>query len=116
MTEEIINAIARVPGVRVAARTSSFSFKGKPIDIALVGERLNVATVLEGNVRRAGGGSVSTTQLISVTDGYQLWSERYDRRLDDIFAIQDDIARSIVEQLRVTLAGSSDRSSRSSRN
>jgi len=108
MTEEIINAIAHLPGVRVAARTSSFSFKGKPIDIALVGERLNVATVLEGSVRRAGGRVRITTQLISVADGYQLWSERYDRSFDDIFAIQDDIARSIVEQLRVTLAGSSD--------
>jgi serine/threonine protein kinase/tetratricopeptide (TPR) repeat protein len=108
ITEEIINAIARLPGVRVAARTSSFSFKGKPIDIALVGERLNVATVLEGSVRRAGGRVRITTQLISVIDGYQLWSERYDRGFDDIFAIQDDIARSIVEHLRVTLAGSSD--------
>ena len=107
MTEQIINAIAQLPGVRVAARTSSFSFKGKPIDIALVGERLNVATVLEGSVRRAGGRVRIITQLISVADGYQLWSDSYDRSFDDIFAIQDDIARSIVERLRVPLTGSS---------
>jgi len=108
MTEEIINALAHLPGVRVAARTSSFSFKGKAIDIALVGARLNVATVLEGSVRRAGGRIRVTTQLINATDGYQLWSERYDRSFDDIFAIQDDIARSIVEHLRVALTGSAD--------
>jgi len=95
--------------VRVAARTSCFSFKGKAIDIAAVGEKLNVATVLEGSVRRAAGRVRVTTQLISVADGYQLWSERYDRGFDDIFAIQDDIARAIVEQLRITLGGSPDR-------
>jgi eukaryotic-like serine/threonine-protein kinase len=109
MTEAIINAIAHLPGVRVAARTSSLSFKGKPVSVALVGERLNVAAVLEGSVRRAGGRVRITAQLVNVADGFQLWSERYDRSFDDIFAIQDDIARSIVEQLRVTLTGSSDR-------
>jgi len=108
ITEEIINAISKIPGIRAVARTSCFSFKGKAIDIGLVGERLNVATVLEGSVRRSGGRIRVTTQLINVADGYQLWSERYDRGFDDIFTIQDDIARSIVEHLRVTLAGSSE--------
>jgi serine/threonine-protein kinase len=108
VTEEIINALARLPAVRVAARTSCFSFKGQATDIAAVGEKLNVATVLEGSVRRAAGRVRVTTQLISVADGYQLWSERYDRGFDDIFAIQDDIARAIVEQLRITLAGPPD--------
>jgi serine/threonine protein kinase len=109
MTEEIINAIAHLPGLRVAARTSSLSLKGKDISIAQIGKELNVATVLEGSVRRAGGRIRITARLISVVGGYQLWSERYDRSFEDVFAIQDDIARAIVEKLRVALARSDDR-------
>ncbi len=105
ITEEIINALTRVEGLRVAARTSSFSFKGKSADIAEVGAKLNVNTVLEGSVRRAGDRLRVTAQLIEVASGYHLWSERFDRKLDDIFAIQDEIAEAIAHKLELTLAG-----------
>jgi eukaryotic-like serine/threonine-protein kinase len=110
MTEEIINALAHLPGVHVAARTSSFAFKGKQIDIADIGAKLKVAHVLEGSVRRAGKRLRITAQLITVADGFQLWSERYDRDLEDVFAIQDEIARAIAEQLKVQLAAPSEQS------
>jgi serine/threonine protein kinase len=103
ISEEIINAMAQLPGLRVAARTSSFSFKGKGADLRSIGDQLGVATVLEGSVRRAGGRIRITAQLIKVTDGYHLWSERYDRELTDVFAIQDEIASAIAEKLKVTL-------------
>jgi serine/threonine-protein kinase len=103
MAEEIINALAQVPGLRVAARTSAFAFKGKSQDLRAVGEKLNVSTVLEGSVRRAGNRVRITAQLINVNDGYRLWSERYDRELVDIFAIQDEIATAIASRLAVTL-------------
>jgi adenylate cyclase len=103
IAEEIINALTRVKALRVASRTSSFSFKGKSKDIGEVGRKLKVQTVLEGSVRKAGDRLRVTAQLINVGDGYHLWSERYDRQLEDVFAIQDEIAENIVRALRVVL-------------
>jgi adenylate cyclase len=103
ITEEIINVLSQIEGLRVAARTSSFFFKGKQTDLRQIGEQLNVRTVLEGSVRKAGEHLRITAQLVNVADGYHLWSERYDRELKDIFAIQDEIARSIAGRLRLTL-------------
>jgi adenylate cyclase len=108
IAEEILNALTPLKGLRVAARTSAFSFKGKSDDLRTIGEKLTVTTVLEGSVRRAGDRVRITTQLSDVQNGYQLWSERYDRELKDIFDIQDEIAKAIVEKLRVTLAGLKD--------
>jgi serine/threonine-protein kinase len=105
MAEEIISALAQVPGLRVAARTSTFSFKGKNTDLRAIGEKLNVGTVLEGSVRKAGNRVRITAQLINVDDGHHLWSERYDRELTDIFAIQDEIATAIASRLAVALRG-----------
>src|SRR5207302_7910595 len=90
-----------------AARTSAFSFKGKQTTIAEIGQALNVATVLEGSIRMAGNRIRISVQLVKVADGYQLWSETYDRTMDDIFAVQDEIAQSVVEELRVRLLGES---------
>ena len=104
IAEEIINALSKVQALRVASRTSSFAFKGKNQDIRQVGEQLNVGTVLEGSVRKAGTKLRVTAQLVNVTDGYHLWSERYDRELQDVFAIQDEIAGNIVKALRVVLS------------
>jgi serine/threonine protein kinase len=104
VTEDIINALTQVDGLYVAARTSSFAFKGKSAAIPEIGAALRVNTVLEGSVRRFGKRLRITTQLIDVGDGYHLWSERYDRELDDIFAIQDDIAVNIAQKLRIALA------------
>jgi serine/threonine-protein kinase len=103
VTEEVINALAQLPNLHVAARTSSFAFKGKPEDLRAIGERLGVSTVLEGSIRRAGNRLRITAQLINAVDGYHLWSERYDREMDDVFAVQDEIARAITARLRVTL-------------
>ncbi len=105
LSEELINALARLPGLRVAARTSAFRFRGREVDIREIGRQLNVATVLEGSVRRAGTRLRITAQLLNVADGYHLWSDRYDRELEDVFAIQDDIATSIVRTLEPTLLG-----------
>ena len=104
IAEEIINALAQLPGLQVAARTSSFAFKGKSADIAEVGAKLKVATVLDGSVRKAGNRVRITAQLVNVSDGYHLWSERYDSELDDVFAIQDHIARAIAQRFEVMLA------------
>ncbi len=104
ITEEIINALAQIEGVRVVARTSAFSFKGKQINLRTVGESLKVTTVLEGSVRKSGDRVRIMAQLISVSDGYHLWSERYDRELKDIFDLQDEIARTIANRLKVSLA------------
>jgi len=104
IAEEIINALAQLPGLHVAARTSSFAFKSKAADIAEVGAKLKVATVLDGSVRKAGNRVRITAQLVSVSDGYHLWSERYDSELDDVFAIQDHIARAIAQRFEVMLA------------
>jgi serine/threonine-protein kinase len=103
ITEEIIGALTPVRGLKVAARASAFSFKGKNDDLATIGHKLGVRHVLQGSVRRAGNRVRITAQLMSARDGIQLWSERFDRDLDDIFAIQDEIARKIVEHLEVTL-------------
>ncbi len=100
LTEELLNVLGRVEGLRVAARTSSFSFKGKTPEIAEVGAKLNVSTILEGSVRKAGNRVRITIQLVNVEDGFHLWSQNYDRQLDDIFAVQDDIARSVAEALK----------------
>jgi serine/threonine-protein kinase len=105
IAEEILNALASLEGLRVAARTSAFSFKGKSVDLRTIGEKLNVTTVLEGSMRRAGDRVRITVQLSDVASGFQLWSERYDRELKDIFDVQDEIAKAIAERLRVTLAG-----------
>jgi serine/threonine-protein kinase len=105
ITEEIINALAQIPELRVVARTSAFSFKGKQIDLRTVGESLNVTTILEGSVRKSGNRLRITAQLINVADGYHLWSERYDRELQDIFEVQDEISKTIASRLKVTLRG-----------
>jgi eukaryotic-like serine/threonine-protein kinase len=103
MAEELISALSRVKGLAVVSRTSAFQFKGSSIDVREIGERLDVQTVLEGSVRRAGNRLRISAQLINVSDGYHVWSERFDRTIDDVFLIQDEIARSITESLRVTL-------------
>lgn len=103
MTEEIINALMKIDNLRVAARTSSFAFKGRDEDIRAIGERLGVRAILEGSVRQAAGKLRVMVQLINTADGYQLWSERYDRSLEDVFAVQDEIARAIAETLEVRL-------------
>ena len=108
MAEEIINALTKLEGLRVTARSSAFSFKGKQQDVGEIGRRLRVATVLEGSVRRSGKRIRVTAQLVSVAGGHHLWSERYDREMADVFAIQDDISRSIVDMLKVTLLGAQD--------
>jgi TolB-like protein/predicted Ser/Thr protein kinase/Flp pilus assembly protein TadD len=105
LAEEIINALTKVPGLRVPARTSSFVYRGKEMDVGEIGARLKVGHVLEGSVRRAGERIRVTAQLINVADGYHLWSERYDRELSDVFAIQDEIARAVVDKLSVELVG-----------
>jgi TolB-like protein/Tfp pilus assembly protein PilF len=105
ITEEIINVLSQIEGLHVAARTSSFFFKDKHVDMRLIGEQLNVRAVVEGSVRKAGDRLRITAQLVNVADGYHLWSERYDRELRDVFAIQDEIARSIAERLKLTLQG-----------
>jgi serine/threonine protein kinase/tetratricopeptide (TPR) repeat protein len=104
VAEEIINALSKVQALHVAARTSAFAFKGKNQDIRKVGEQLGVTTVLEGSVRKAGNRLRVTAQLVNVADGYHLWSERYDRQMDDVFAIQDEISENIVKALRVVLS------------
>ena len=103
MAEEIINALSKIQSLRVASRTVSFALKGKNEDLADVGRKLHVSTVLDGSVRRMGNRLRITAQLVNVADGYQLWSERYDREMEDVFAIQDDISQSIVKALRVIL-------------
>jgi len=100
ITEEVINALTQIKGLRVAARTSALTFKRMHVDRRIVGERFNVKTVLKGSVRKAGSRVRITAQLINVADGYHLWSERYDRELKDIFEVQDDIARAIASRLR----------------
>ena len=104
MAEEIINALTTIQALRVASRTSSFAFKATTEDIRQVGKKLDVATVLEGSVRKAGNKLRITAQLVNVADGYQLWSQRYDRDMEDVFAIQDEIAQNIVKALRVILS------------
>jgi serine/threonine protein kinase/tetratricopeptide (TPR) repeat protein len=104
IAEELINGLGRIEHLRVASRTSAFQFKGSGFDIKEVGEKLSVKTVLEGSVRKAGNQLRITAQLVNVDDGYRLWSDRFDRSMEDIFAIQDEISESIVKALEVTLS------------
>jgi TolB-like protein/Tfp pilus assembly protein PilF len=105
ISEELLNLLAKIPELQVAARTSSFSYKGKDVKVADVGRELSVAHVLEGSVRKSGNEVRVTAQLIKADDGFHMWSETWDRSLDDIFAIQDEIAADVVEQLKVSLLG-----------
>jgi serine/threonine-protein kinase len=109
ITDEILNALSHLDGLRVAARTSCFAFKGRREDLRAVGEKLDVTTVLEGSVRRAGARLRITVQLVNVADGYQMWSERYDREMTDVFELQDEIANGIATRLRVSLHGDAER-------
>ena len=104
MAEELINALSKIQALRVASRTSSFAFKGKNEDISEIGRKLKVSTVLEGSVRKMGNRLRIAAQLINVADGYQLWSERFDRDVEDVFAIQDEISQAIFDALRVILS------------
>jgi serine/threonine-protein kinase len=103
LAEEIINALTQIPELKVTARTSAFAFRGKEQDIRTIAETLNVGTILEGSVRRAASRIRVTAQLINASDGYHLWSERYDRELADVFAVQDEIAAAITSALHVKL-------------
>lgn len=105
MTDELIDALAKIAGWRVVSRTSAFAFKGRELDIRELGEQLNVSHALEGSVRKAGNRLRISAQLIDVEDGFQLWSEKYNRELDDVFAIQDDITSAIVGKLKKKLGG-----------
>src|SRR2546426_15841 len=105
MSEELITALAKVDGLRVTARTSAFSFKGKEVDVREIGNKLNVGYVLEGSVRRAGPRLRVSAQLINATTGYHLWSDEYDRDAGDVFAVQDEITRAIVGALRLKFSG-----------
>ena len=112
LAEELLNDLAKIPGVQVTARTSSFQFKGKNVDLSVIGKKLNVATVLEGSVRKQGNRVRITAQLIKVSDGFHLWSEIYDKDMTDVFAVQEEIARSVAASLKVTLLGVTTRWSR----
>ena len=105
LAEEILNALSQIEGLNVAARTSSFSFKGKAIEMSEIAARLSVANILEGSVRRSGNRIRVTVQLVDAKNGFQIWSERYDRQMEDIFDVQDEIATAIAERLKVTLSG-----------
>ncbi len=105
LSEELLNVLAKIKGLRVASRTSAFHFKGKDVDIPTVARKLNVATVLEGSVRKSGNRVRITAQLIEASTDSHLWTETYDRTLDDIFAVQDDIAQSVVKEMRAALLG-----------
>jgi TolB-like protein/Flp pilus assembly protein TadD len=108
LSEELLNVLAQIEGFKVAGRTSSFAFKGENLNLQEIGRTLNVGTVLEGSVRKSGDQVRITAQLINISDGYHLWSNSYDRKLDDIFSIQDDIARQVVSALKKTLLASQD--------
>jgi len=103
LAEELINALTQIKDLHVVARTSAFSFKDKQLDVRDIGRKLNVETVLEGSVRKAGNRLRITGQLVNVADGYHLWSERFDREMDDVFAIQDEITLAIVDKLKPNL-------------
>jgi len=103
IAEELINALTHIKDLRVVARTSAFAFRGERIDVREIGKKLNVSTVLEGSIRKAGNRIRVTTQLINMEDGYHLWSEKFDREMEDIFAIQDEISMAIVDHLKVKL-------------
>ena len=108
LAEELIDALARLEGLHVTARTSAFQFRGKGHDLHEVAQKLGVKTILEGSVRKAGNRLRINAQLIKASDGFHLWSERYDRDMEDIFAVQDEIARAVVQKLKVKLLGARD--------
>ena len=108
LADELLSVLSKIRGLRVTARTSSFQFKGSKDDVPTIGRKLDVATLLEGSVRKAGNRIRVSVQLVSVADSSHLWSETYDRTLDDIFAVQDDIAHSVVRELRTALLGEVD--------
>jgi len=103
LAEELLNHLARTPGLRVAARTSSFQFRDKTADLAAIGQKLDVATILEGSVRKDGNRVRISAELVKAEDGFQLWSDTYDRDLNDVFAVQDNIARAITGELKLRL-------------
>ncbi|MBL7871726.1 MAG: tetratricopeptide repeat protein [Cyclobacteriaceae bacterium] len=105
ISEEIINTLVQIPTLKVAGRTSSFSFKNRNEDLRSIGEKLGVSNILEGSVRKSGNRIRITAQLIEASSGFHLWSQKYDRELHDVFAIQDEIAKAIVDQLQITLSG-----------
>ncbi|HEX9423825.1 MAG TPA: tetratricopeptide repeat protein [Pyrinomonadaceae bacterium] len=105
LAEELLNALAKVEGLKVAARTSSFAFKGKNTNVSEIADALGVSTILQGSVRRSGNHLRITVQLVNASDGYHLWSERYDREMQDIFGVQDEITLAVVDALRVKLFG-----------
>jgi len=105
ISEEIINTLVQIPGLKVAGRTSAFSFKNKNEDLRLIGEKLNVNTILEGSVRKFGKRIRVNVQMIEASTGFHLWSQKFDRELNDVFIVQDEIATAIVDKLQVTLAG-----------
>ena len=105
LAEELTNALAKVPGLKVAGRSSAFQFKGKNEDVRTVGQKLNVANVLEGSVRRDGSRVRITAELTKAEDGFQLWSEEYNTEIKDIFAVQDEIARAVTGALQIKLLG-----------
>ena len=109
LSEELLNLLAKIPGLKVAGRTSSFAFKGRNEDLREIGDALSVSTVLEGSVRRSGERLRVTAQLVNVADGYHIWSETYDRQMADIFDIQDDVAGKITDALQLHLTPSADR-------
>ena len=100
ITEELINALTSIKGLKVTARTSSFAFKGKQMDVRHIGNELGVSTILEGSVRKSKNRVRISTQLVRTDDGFQIWSSRFDRELVDIFELQDEISREIAEKLR----------------
>jgi TolB-like protein len=105
LSEQVMGLLTRVKDLRVTGRTSSFAFKGKPDDLSAIGQKLNVATVLEGSVQRAADRLRVAARLVNVSDGYQLWAETFDRKMTDSFALQDEIAAAVVAALKITLAG-----------
>ncbi len=105
LSEELLNLLVKIPELRVAARTSSFSYKGKDVKIAQIGEELNVTHVLEGSVRKAGDHVRITAQLVKTNNGFHVWSETFDRTLEDIFVVQDEIAKAVVDELKINLLG-----------
>jgi TolB-like protein len=105
ITEEILNALAQIPGLKVAARRSAFQFKGSDLDLQKIGQTLGVAHILEGSLQKAGDQVRINVQLVDVNNGLQAWSEKYDRKLDNVFAVEDEIAKAIATKLRVQLTG-----------
>ena len=103
LAEELVSSLSRLPNLRVASRTSAFAFKGRDVNVQSIGHQLHVSAILEGSVRKSGARMRTTVQLVNVSDGYTMWSERFDRTVEDVFAVQDEIALAIVDQLKVKL-------------